>query len=218
MQSYCIAAIDRAQHRSDLWGTWFWRWCARCSARSRQREALSTLDDRLLEDIGVTRQQANAEAAKPFWKMTPLLADMLPAAMLGLFIAIPFGPICLMCVQRTLGIGHLVRDRQRHGCCGRPRTVQPPRPRQRKRIWPFSPSSRAEPPERRRSRGTLFVDAATNRSLHYASLRAAPCRDDGVFAAICDCPAGPRASGRQENWSSKMSGNWLFASDVVLLP
>jgi threonine/homoserine/homoserine lactone efflux protein len=37
--------------------------------------------------------------------MTQLLADMLPAAMLGLFIAIPFGPICLMCVQRTLVFG-----------------------------------------------------------------------------------------------------------------
>jgi uncharacterized protein YjiS (DUF1127 family) len=44
------------------------RWCARCSARSRQRQALSQLDDRLLEDIGVTRQQAIAEAAKSFWK------------------------------------------------------------------------------------------------------------------------------------------------------
>jgi threonine/homoserine/homoserine lactone efflux protein len=37
--------------------------------------------------------------------MTPLLADLLPAAMLGLFIAIPFGPICLMCVQQTLAFG-----------------------------------------------------------------------------------------------------------------
>jgi threonine/homoserine/homoserine lactone efflux protein len=37
--------------------------------------------------------------------MTRLAADMLPAAMLGLFIAIPFGPICLMCVQRTLALG-----------------------------------------------------------------------------------------------------------------
>lgn len=37
--------------------------------------------------------------------MMPLLADMLPAAMLGLFIAIPFGPVCLMCVQRTLAFG-----------------------------------------------------------------------------------------------------------------
>lgn len=33
------------------------------------------------------------------------MADVLPAAMLGLFIAIPFGPICLMCVQRTLALG-----------------------------------------------------------------------------------------------------------------
>jgi hypothetical protein len=37
--------------------------------------------------------------------MTQLPADVLPAAMLGLFIAIPFGPICLMCVQRTLAFG-----------------------------------------------------------------------------------------------------------------
>jgi threonine/homoserine/homoserine lactone efflux protein len=37
--------------------------------------------------------------------MMQLVADMLPAAMLGLFIAIPFGPICLMCVQRTLVFG-----------------------------------------------------------------------------------------------------------------
>jgi uncharacterized protein YjiS (DUF1127 family) len=59
---------DRAKTQRLFWGTRFWRWCARCSARSRQREALSKLDDRLLDDIGVTRQQANAEAAKPFWK------------------------------------------------------------------------------------------------------------------------------------------------------
>jgi threonine/homoserine/homoserine lactone efflux protein len=37
--------------------------------------------------------------------MTQLLADMLPAAVLGLFIAIPFGPICVMCVQQTLAFG-----------------------------------------------------------------------------------------------------------------
>ena len=50
------------------WLTRFWRGCARCSARSRQRRALSYLDDRLLDDIAVTRQQANAEAAKPPWR------------------------------------------------------------------------------------------------------------------------------------------------------
>jgi threonine/homoserine/homoserine lactone efflux protein len=37
--------------------------------------------------------------------MTQLLADMMPAAMLGLFIAVPFGPIGLMCVERTLASG-----------------------------------------------------------------------------------------------------------------
>ena len=59
---------DRAKTQRLFWGTRFLRWCTRCSARSGQREALSTLDDQLLDDIGVTRQQANAEAAKPFWK------------------------------------------------------------------------------------------------------------------------------------------------------
>lgn len=58
---------SRERIRDPIWGT-FWRWCARCSSRARQREALSSLDDRLLDDIGVTRQQANVEAAKPFWE------------------------------------------------------------------------------------------------------------------------------------------------------
>jgi uncharacterized protein YjiS (DUF1127 family) len=51
-----------------FWRTRFLYWCVWCSDRSRQRDALSKLDDRLLRDIGVTRQQADAEAAKPFWK------------------------------------------------------------------------------------------------------------------------------------------------------
>jgi uncharacterized protein YjiS (DUF1127 family) len=50
-----------------FWGTRFWRWYARCSARSRERQALAQLDDDALKDIGVTRQQAIAEAARPFW-------------------------------------------------------------------------------------------------------------------------------------------------------
>jgi uncharacterized protein YjiS (DUF1127 family) len=58
---------SRGRIHEPIWGA-FWRWCTRCSARSRQREALSDLDDRLLDDIGVTRQQATVEAAKPFWK------------------------------------------------------------------------------------------------------------------------------------------------------
>jgi uncharacterized protein YjiS (DUF1127 family) len=39
--------------------TWF--------QRSRQRRSLAELDDRMLRDIGVTRSQAEREAAKPFW-------------------------------------------------------------------------------------------------------------------------------------------------------
>jgi uncharacterized protein YjiS (DUF1127 family) len=35
--------------------------------RSRQRRALAELDDWLLRDIGLTRAQAEHEAAKPFW-------------------------------------------------------------------------------------------------------------------------------------------------------
>jgi uncharacterized protein YjiS (DUF1127 family) len=36
--------------------------------RSRQRRALAKLDDRLLRDIGLTRDQARQECANPFWK------------------------------------------------------------------------------------------------------------------------------------------------------
>jgi uncharacterized protein YjiS (DUF1127 family) len=43
-------------------------WCARAVARRHQREALRELDDHLLCDIGKTRREAAAEAAKPFWR------------------------------------------------------------------------------------------------------------------------------------------------------
>jgi uncharacterized protein YjiS (DUF1127 family) len=59
---------DRAKTQRLPWGTRCWRWYARCSARSRQRQALAQLDDRALKDVGITREQADAEAAKPFWK------------------------------------------------------------------------------------------------------------------------------------------------------
>ena len=35
--------------------------------RSRQRQALLDLDDRMLADIGISRMEAREEAAKPFW-------------------------------------------------------------------------------------------------------------------------------------------------------
>jgi len=47
--------------RSRRWRNW--------SERHRQREALRELadDKHLLDDIGLTREQALYEAAKPFW-------------------------------------------------------------------------------------------------------------------------------------------------------
>lgn len=40
----------------------------RWQARSDQRRRLATLDERLLSDIGVKREQALNEAEKPFWQ------------------------------------------------------------------------------------------------------------------------------------------------------
>ena len=37
-------------------------------ARARQRRNLLALDDRALRDVGVNRAEAEAEAAKPFWR------------------------------------------------------------------------------------------------------------------------------------------------------
>jgi uncharacterized protein YjiS (DUF1127 family) len=36
--------------------------------RARQRKALKRLDDRLLDDVGLSREQARRETAKPFWR------------------------------------------------------------------------------------------------------------------------------------------------------
>ena len=36
--------------------------------RARGRQQLRDLDDHALRDIGITRLQAEAEAAKPFWR------------------------------------------------------------------------------------------------------------------------------------------------------
>jgi uncharacterized protein YjiS (DUF1127 family) len=41
-----------------------WSWME----RSRQRRALAQLDDRLLRDIGLTRDEAQRESSSPFWK------------------------------------------------------------------------------------------------------------------------------------------------------
>jgi uncharacterized protein YjiS (DUF1127 family) len=36
--------------------------------RWRQRQALMELDDRMLADIGITRDERRAEVDKPFWR------------------------------------------------------------------------------------------------------------------------------------------------------
>jgi uncharacterized protein YjiS (DUF1127 family) len=54
---------SRAFSPSHIW-TLFSLWYG----RAHQRHQLSQLSSRQLKDIGVTRNQAIAEAAKPFWK------------------------------------------------------------------------------------------------------------------------------------------------------
>ena len=39
-------------------------WCR----RSRHRAKLAVLDDRMLEDIGITRAEAGSLSRKPFWR------------------------------------------------------------------------------------------------------------------------------------------------------
>jgi len=41
---------------------------ARWIERARQREALASLSDHELRDIGITRVEAAREAERPFWK------------------------------------------------------------------------------------------------------------------------------------------------------
>jgi uncharacterized protein YjiS (DUF1127 family) len=56
--------VSRSSSRSTrLFNTMLeWR------ARSRERHALSQLDDRMLRDIGLTRADVHREATKPFWR------------------------------------------------------------------------------------------------------------------------------------------------------
>jgi len=43
------------------------RWQRRWSIRRDTRHGLAQLDDRLLSDVGITRQQRDAECTKWFW-------------------------------------------------------------------------------------------------------------------------------------------------------
>lgn len=48
-----FGAMERAMAWQDRW---------------RQRQALQSLDDFLLKDIGLTRSEVERESTKPFWK------------------------------------------------------------------------------------------------------------------------------------------------------
>lgn len=65
--SHCNASAS--VHRSAP-RPWLGRFVARmfaAQALHRQHQALARLDDALLRDIGLTRTEANAEAARPVW-------------------------------------------------------------------------------------------------------------------------------------------------------
>ena len=70
LQQHELAADGRARvtagHRGGVPGAsrWalFWR-------RLATRRALLELDDAQLQDIGLTREQARAEALRPFWRL-----------------------------------------------------------------------------------------------------------------------------------------------------
>ena len=49
------------------WGRFALR-LLRCYERAQQRRALRVLDRHRLRDVGLTREQAQAEARKPFWR------------------------------------------------------------------------------------------------------------------------------------------------------
>ena len=55
-RSLCMMACASAAH-----------WLRACAERSAQRHALARLDDDRLRDVGLTRADARAEAAKAFW-------------------------------------------------------------------------------------------------------------------------------------------------------
>jgi uncharacterized protein YjiS (DUF1127 family) len=59
---------------ADLWeapaavGVWIWYRMLVWQHRASARHALQRMDDRLLNDVGLRREQINAEASKPFWR------------------------------------------------------------------------------------------------------------------------------------------------------
>ena len=69
LQAILVARALRGRPRSALRPLdWIVATLGAWRARARQREALAALDDRLLDDIGLTRAQARSEFDKPFWR------------------------------------------------------------------------------------------------------------------------------------------------------
>jgi uncharacterized protein YjiS (DUF1127 family) len=60
--------ITRSALRRSRWPERIVGALALWSARAAQRRSLAELPDALLRDVGLTRGQAGAEAAKPFWR------------------------------------------------------------------------------------------------------------------------------------------------------
>jgi uncharacterized protein YjiS (DUF1127 family) len=44
-------------------------WLRGCIERTRQRHALAALDSRLLQDVGLSRDDVASEVEKPFWQI-----------------------------------------------------------------------------------------------------------------------------------------------------
>lgn len=65
-----VAALRiRAQfERLPIRIRWLLDIAARLRAQQQQRRALRELDDRLLADIGLSRQEALREGSRPFWQ------------------------------------------------------------------------------------------------------------------------------------------------------
>jgi uncharacterized protein YjiS (DUF1127 family) len=64
---YLYVAPFRAE-RTPAWVVRVFAAADRALQRRRQRNALLELSDRQLKDIGVTREQAQKEGHKPFWR------------------------------------------------------------------------------------------------------------------------------------------------------
>jgi uncharacterized protein YjiS (DUF1127 family) len=66
------ASPDAGVHQTDSWRVlaWLWRLMRLWAARRSQRQVLADLagESHRLADIGLTREQALREAAKPFWQ------------------------------------------------------------------------------------------------------------------------------------------------------